>query len=296
MSNAKYLIFSRQYDAQSAQTYSRLVQILGQEGITPLVWGQLYDGMLAAGFPEVERTERFESDSVDADVVLSVGGDGTFLAAGKLVMGTQIPVLGINRGRLGFLSDVAPEHLQEAMHDVLAGNYRIIELPVLSLYDKEGREPIGFAINEIAVSKCDGLSMLNIDADVDGDFLTSYWADGLILATATGSTAYSLSVGGPIVSPSLGSLILSPVAPHNLTIRPLLLPDSVVVTLRVDGRGGHFMAAVDGQTFVMKTGTWLRIARSRMTVCRIQLNSYSFFETIRDKLMWGADLRNNSSK
>ncbi len=294
MNSKPYVIFSRHFDPQSANTYSRIIQILGNNNVELAIWGTLYDQMLAAGFADANRVSRLD-DSTDishAAAVLSVGGDGTFLAAAKMVMHSAVPVLGINCGRLGFLSDVPPDALTDALADVLSGNYRLVDVPVLNMYVGSQREPLGYAINEFAVSKCDGSSMLTVDAYVDGDFLTSYWADGLIIATATGSTAYSLSVGGPIVSPSTPSLVLSPVAPHNLTIRPLVLPDNVAITLHVDGRGDCFMVAFDGQTQLLKTGSWLRIAKSKLAVKRIQLSSYSFFATIREKLMWGADMRN----
>ena len=209
---SKFVIFSRHYDPQSAHTYSRLLQLLGGRGCQSVVWGPLYDEMVGSGFAEVHTAERMDETSPvgDASAVLSVGGDGTFLAAAKVVMGTDVPVLGINRGRLGFLSDVAPDKLQEAIGDLLDGNYRKADVCVMSMYANDERSPIGYALNEFAVSKCDNSSMLTIDTYVDGDYLTTYWADGLIVATATGSTAYSLSVGGPIVYPTSPSLIPQP--------------------------------------------------------------------------------------
>ncbi len=292
-----YLIFSRHFVARSSQTYSRLIQLLVANGQEVGVWCGLYDQMKDEGFNELSAVRRIEDD---ADVrasqaVLSVGGDGTFLAAAKMVMGTSVPVLGINRGRLGFLSDVPPDKLHDAIRDLLAGNYRVINVPMLNMYADDARSPIGFAVNEFAVSKCDNSSMLTIEAYVDGDFLTTYWADGVIISTATGSTAYSLSVGGPIVHPSSPSIIITPVAPHNLTMRPLVLPDSVVLTLRIEGRAPNVMTSFDGQSHLLPCGGMLRIAKANTGVRRIQLRSYSFFEALRDKLLWGADMRNAAS-
>ena len=291
-----FLIFSRHYDAASATTYSRILQILRGQGCRVIVWPDLFDQMLQAGFADVYTADRMEphDDISEASAVLSVGGDGTFLAAAKVVLGSHVPILGINRGHLGFLADVPPDHLHEALADLLAGNYRTSDVPVLNMYADDARLPIGCAINEFAISKCDNSSMITLDTYVDGDYLTTYWADGLIVSTATGSTAYNLSVGGPIVCPTSPCIILTPMAPHNLTIRPLVLPMSSVLTLHVNGRGPNVMVSYDGQTSVRPNGGWFRIGKTAASVKRIQLRSYSFFASIRDKLMWGADMRNAS--
>ena len=290
-----YLISSRHFDPHAADTYSRLIRLLCAQRCHVAVWETLFEQMAQCHFPDLQFVSQHMAGvpTNGVQAVLSVGGDGTFLAAAKLVMGTDVPVLGINRGRLGFLSDVAPDQLQQAVADLCMGNYRTTDFPVLNMYANDQREPIGFAVNEFAISKCDNSSMLTIDAYVDGDFLTTYWADGLILSTATGSTAYSLSVGGPIVYPTANCLTLAPVAPHILAMRPLVLPQSVVLSLRVDGRGPNIMTSFDGQTHLMPNGTRLRIAKANIRVRRIQLASYSFFRTLREKLLWGADARNN---
>lgn len=289
-----FTLFSRHFDFQSSDTYASLISALLARGARVGVWADVYDQMVSANFREADRVERVATiDAVrSSSALLSVGGDGTFLAAAKMVMGSSVPVLGINRGRLGFLSDVAPDQLQKAVADLIAGNYRTTDVTVINMYADGTRDPIGFAINEFAISKCDNSSMLNLDTYIDGDFLATFWADGLIVATSTGSTAYSLSVGGPIVAPTSNSLIITPVAPHNLSVRPLVLPDDVVVNVIVDGRGPNVMASFDGQTHLMPSGGRLRIAKASIGVKRIQLASYSFFRTLREKLLWGADARN----
>lgn len=293
-----FTLFSRHFDFQSAETYGHLIQSLLAAGARVGVWADVYDQMVNANFREADRVERVATiDAVRASsALLSVGGDGTFLAAAKMVMGSDVPVLGINRGRLGFLSDVAPDQLQQAVSDLIEGKYRTNDVTVINMYADGTRDPIGFAINEFAISKCDNSSMLTLDTYVDGDYLATFWADGLIVATSTGSTAYSLSVGGPIVAPTSNSLILTPVAPHNLSIRPLVLPDNVVINIIVDGRGPNVMASFDGQTHLMPNGGRLRIAKANIGVKRIQLASYSFFRTLREKLLWGADARNPQAK
>ncbi len=296
--NHIYTIFSRHFDAHASDAYASIIRALVAGGAKVGIWADLYDQMVDADFHEVACAQRITLlDTVRSSAaLLSVGGDGTFLAAAKMAMGSDVPVLGINRGRLGFLSDVEPSLIQDAIADLLAGNYRTVDVPAINMYADGTREPIGFAINEFAISKCDNSSMLTLDTYVDGDYLTTYWADGLVVATPTGSTAYSLSVGGPIVVPSSHSLIVSPVAPHNLSIRPLVLPDNVVINILVDGRAPNVMASFDGQTHLMPNGGRLRIAKANIGVKRIQLASYSFYRTLREKLMWGADARNNDGK
>ena len=296
--NHIYTIFSRHFDTHASDAYASVIRALVAGGAKVGIWADLYDQMVDADFHEVACAQRITLlDTVRSSAaLLSVGGDGTFLAAAKMAMGSDVPVLGINRGRLGFLSDVDPSLIQDAIADLLAGNYRTVDVPAINMYVDGTREPIGFAINEFAISKCDNSSMLTLDTYVDCDYLTTYWADGLVVATPTGSTAYSLSVGGPIVVPSSHSLIVSPVAPHNLSIRPLVLPDNVVINFLVDGRAPNVMASFDGQTHLMPNGGRLRIAKANIGVKRIQLASYSFYRTLREKLMWGADARNNDGK
>lgn len=290
-----FVLFSRVYEPSMEATYSRLLSQLRTGGAEVGVWPEQLRRMAVGGFAGAEALRAATPEELRrADAVISVGGDGTFLAAARLVMGTNVPIVGVNLGRLGFLSEVAPERLGLAVDDLLRGRYRTAELTVLSLYAGDGREPLGRAINEVSIGKCDQSAMLTIDAWVDGEFLTTYWADGLIVATSTGSTAYSLSVGGPIVSPDAHDVTLTPVAPHNLSIRPLVLPDSVVVTLHAQGRGPQLMASCDGQTTLLPSGTRFRIARAQLPVRRIQLSTYSFFTTIRHKLLWGVDPRDGA--
>lgn len=293
-----FTLFSRHFDYRSSDTYSALICALTSAGARVGVWADVYDQMVNANFREADGVERVATIEAvrNSEALLSVGGDGTFLAAAKMVMGSPVPVLGINRGRLGFLSDVEPAALSQAVSDLIAGNFRTMDVTVINMYADGTEEPIGCAINEFAISKCDNSSMLNLATYVDGDYLTTFWADGLIVATSTGSTAYSLSVGGPIVAPTSNSLILTPVAPHNLSIRPLVLPDNVVIDITVDGRGPNVMASFDGQTRLMPNGGQFHIVKASIGVKRIQLSSYSFFRTLREKLLWGADARNPQGK
>lgn len=287
-------LYSRKFDTAHQPLYERLMQYLISKGCRVLVARHFYEDMLAHGLSYGGNVEPFEGQLTtrDAIAVLSIGGDGTFLETAKTVMGSELPVLGVNSGRLGFLSDVAPDKVNEAIDALLSGNYRLESLDVISLYVNSNRTPVGYALNEFAVSKCDNASMLTIHAYIDGDYLTTYWADGLIIATSTGSTAYSLSVGGPIVHPSSRNFVITPIAPHNLNVRPLIVPNTVAVQLRIEGRGANILTSLDGRNHIMENGCQLRIAKTPFDVKNIQFQGHSFFATLREKLMWGADARN----
>lgn len=288
-------IYARTFKRECMQLYDTIINELIAHKCRILMANNLYHELCDyerryAGYDIVS----FSPEMLKGDIlaVLSIGGDGTFLEAAKMVMGENIPVLGINNGRLGFLAQVNTDKVSEAISALLSGNYRLAPLDVLSLYANGQRQAVDFALNEFAVSKSDNSSMLTIHAYVDGDYLTTYWADGLIIATSTGSTAYSMSVGGPIVYPSSPNFIIIPIAPHNLTVRPLVVPSSVVIQLRVEGRGANILTSLDGRTHIMDCGAQLRIAKTPFDVKMVQLDGYSFFGTLRDKLMWGADPRN----
>ena len=206
-------------------------------------------------------------DFNDADFVISMGGDGTFLRAAGRVGNRQIPLLGINMGRLGFLADVLPSEIESTLDRVLSGDYIIEDHTVIKLEsDGEAVSCNPFALNDIAVLKRDSASMISIKARVNGDFLVNYRADGLIIATPTGSTAYSLSNGGPIIVPQSGSLCITPVAPHSLNIRPIVINDTGVIELEVESRSHNFLVAVDGRSLKMAEGTRLTIRKAPSTV------------------------------
>ena len=231
-------------------------------------------------------------DFNDVDFVISMGGDGTFLRAAGRVGNRQIPILGINMGRLGFLADVLPSEIESTLDRVLSGDYIIEDHTVIKL-ESDGEEVScnPFALNDIAVLKRDSASMISIKARVNGDFLVNYRADGLIIATPTGSTAYSLSNGGPIIVPQSGSLCITPVAPHSLNIRPIVINDTGVIELEVESRSHNFLVAVDGRSLKMAEGTRLTIRKAPYTVKIIKLKNRRYFSTLHEKLMWGADNR-----
>ncbi len=224
--------------------------------------------------------------------MLSVGGDGTFLDAARFASERDIPLVGINIGRLGFLSYISSKEAETSLSQILAGEYELEERSTLMVSgDFLNSKHSPHALNEVTIQRKEP-SLIELSVAIDGEPLASYWSDGLIIATPTGSTAYSMSVGGPIVSPSASNLILSPLAPHNLTIRPIVIPDSSVVTCKIQTRAEKAMVTIDNQMFDVNNGTELTIAKSPFAVKLIKLNSSNFYRTLRNKLHWGVDPRN----
>lgn len=230
----------------------------------------------------------------DVDMVVSVGGDGTFLRTASTVGNSGIPMLGINTGRLGFLAAINFADVEDTFDEITDGKYKTEERTLLKMSSDESPAPFGYnlhALNEVAILKQDTASMLAIHAYINNEYLTSYQADGLVIATPTGSTAYSLSVGGSILSPATPSIILSAIAPHNLTSRSLVVDDDSRISLRVESRSHTFLVSLDGesQVFNENVGIEIRKADYRLKVVKRLRNT--FYETLRDKLMWGVDVR-----
>lgn len=232
------------------------------------------------------------SDEFDADLVISIGGDGTFLRTASIIGKKNIPILGINAGRLGFLADVGEKDLEATFTDVFSGNYRIEHRSQLQL-STEHRDYLGFnyALNEIAILKQDTASMITVHAYINDEYLTSYEADGLIVATPTGSTAYSLSVGGPVMTPTAANIVIAAVAPHSLSNRPLVVTDDCVLSLEVESRNKNFLISLDGRSNIFTTGTKLIIKKADFTLRVIKRKENTFYNTLRNKLMWGVDPR-----
>lgn len=227
--------------------------------------------------------------SAGYDLALSFGGDGTFLSAVRKMGACQIPILGINSGRLGFMAAVAADEIGPAMDKLHEGRYSVEERTLLAV---EGGAT-GRAVNEFTIQK-EGMSMISVEIGIDGGNVATYWADGVIVSTSTGSTAYSMSVGGAIVAPGCRCWILSPIAPHNLNIRPLVVPDTSVVTLRVTTRnGGEAIATIDNREQRVANGTGFTLSRAKQVLRVIRPEGNSFYRTLRDKLLWGVDARNN---
>lgn len=236
--------------------------------------------------------DTFKMPHLKADLVISMGGDGTFLTSAAQVGARGIPILGINTGRLGFLADVSPEDIENALDTVFDGRYTIEQRAVIAMtLDGETYHGYPYALNEVAILKHDNSSLIEIDTHINGALLTNYMSDGLIISTPTGSTGYSLSVGGPIIVPRSGTFCLSPVASHSLSTRPVIVCDDVVITLRVRSRSHNFLIAVDGRSESISENTTITLRRAPYAIGVMKVMHQNFFDTLRDKMMWGADQR-----
>jgi NAD+ kinase len=229
----------------------------------------------------------------NADFVFSVGGDGTILNAMTLVRDSEIPILGINLGKLGFLSSISKDEILPAIDLLLNGNYTLDPRTLVRVTnpDKLFGE-LNYALNELAINRKDSTSLIVIHVYIDDLFLNTYWADGLIIATPTGSTAYSLSSGGPILMPGSENLLITPIAPHNLTVRPIVIPDNSRIKLIVEGRDKQFLVSLDSRSVVVQSHFEMMVERAPFRINLIQMKGKYFFGTIRDKLKWGLDVRN----
>lgn len=229
------------------------------------------------------------------DLLISIGGDGTILRAATLVRNSGIPILGINAGRLGFLASVQKDNIDSFLQFVMDKKYSISKRTLLSLDcspENDAIKEINFAMNEITVSRKDTTSMITIETYLDGEFLNSYWADGLIISTPTGSTGYSMSCGGPILTPNVKSLVIAPIAPHNLNARPLVIPDDTEVKLRVSGREENYLVSLDSRVTTITNESILIIKKTPFQINMVEIQEETFLKTLRNKLLWGEDKRN----
>ncbi len=229
------------------------------------------------------------------DIMISIGGDGTILRAATLVRDSGIPILGVNAGRLGFLAMVQKDEISEFLQFVIEKKYSISERTLISLTSSteiSNIEDLNFAMNEISVSRKDTTSMITIETYLDGEFLNSYWADGLIIATPTGSTGYSMSCGGPILTPNVKSLVITPIAPHNLNARPLVITDDTEIRLKISGREDQYLVSLDSRIATVKNESVLTIKKTPFKINMVEIQEETFLKTLRNKLLWGEDKRN----
>jgi NAD+ kinase len=246
----------------------------------------------------VEKQYKTFSSHTDLDnsfaIVISIGGDGTILRAATYVRDSGIPILGVNAGRLGFLAKVQKESIESFLQIVLEKKYSITERTLLSMECSPAlsQMTVDFAMNEVAVSRKDTTSMITIETFLNGEYLNSYWADGLIIATPTGSTGYSLSCGGPILTPDVKGLVITPIAPHNLNARPLVIPDDTEITLKVSGREEQYLVSLDSRITSVNNNSVLKIKKTPFRINMVEIPEETFFKTLRNKLLWGEDKRN----
>lgn len=238
-------------------------------------------------------TSSDELHALEADCMITVGGDGTILRAMTYIKESGLPIMGINLGRLGFLASIEKKYISNAIKNWHAGRFTIDERVMLYLEtNKKLYGESSFALNDFTLHKRDTSSMITIHAYINGEFLNSYWADGLIVSTPTGSTGYSLSCGGPIILPRSGNLVITPVAPHNLNVRPIVISDNAVISFEVEGRTETFLATLDSRSQSITEDFQLAVRKCDFTTRLIRLDTNNFMKTLRNKLAWGTDIRN----
>lgn len=288
----RFAIFGNVYQPRKSDSIRQILSFLSRQNAEIMVEREFYEYLTTTRHIDVHTDHLIEGTGFDADFALSLGGDGTFLKTAHFVGDKHIPVVGVNMGRLGFLADVSPAEIETVLQSLFRGDYEVEDRTVIQV-ETDG-EPLSVcpkALNDIAVLKRDDASMISIRTCVDGEHLVTYQADGLIVSTPTGSTAYSLSNGGPVLVPQTGVLCLTAVAPHSLNIRPVVVSDSAVITLTVESRSHNFLIAVDGRSAKCDEQVRLTIRKAPYKICVVKRSGQKFYSTLREKMMWGADGR-----
>lgn len=288
----RFAIFGNEYQIHKSAAIEQVLHSLKRRQAEVYVDKAFYDFLTSERKLCIHVDGVFEDNSFDADYVISMGGDGTFLKAAMRVGAKLIPIIGVNTGRLGFLADVLPDGFDDALEAICRGDYTIEEHTALQI-ETDGEHIAGnpFALNDVAVLKRDNASMISIHTSVNGEHLITYQADGLIISTPTGSTAYSLSNGGPIIIPHTGIFCLTPVAPHSLNIRPVVIDDNSIVKLRIESRSHNYLAAIDGRSERLSDSTTVTVSKAPFHIRIVKRKGQKAFASLREKMMWGADNR-----
>lgn len=293
----KIAIFGQFYHNTSAKSIRTLCDYLEKEDVSVFIEKEFFS-LLKSNKVILKNYKDFKVYSKlddSFDLLISIGGDGTILRAITQVRDTEIPIIGINTGRLGFLATIQDDEIEDALKSIFNKDYRISKRTLLQIetYPKnKDLEELNFALNEIAVSRKNTTSMITVETLLDDEYLTSYWADGLIISTPTGSTGYSLSCGGPVITPGANSIVLTPIAPHNLNARPLVIPDKTEIKLKVSGREDNYLVSLDSRIATLQNNTTVLIKKADFKIKMVELKNESFLRTLRKKLLWGEDKRN----
>lgn len=290
----KVFIYGQRFKDNDLEYFNILLEVLSEEGVAYKIFDSYLEQIKAYRAVDVQHFGSYEDLKAERpDFIITLGGDGTILSAMTLIRELSIPVIGINLGRMGFLSSIEKTRIKEALLLIKAGKFKRKERSMLALQTKEklfGDTP--FALNDFTITKRDNSAMVTIHTYVGGDFLNSYWADGIIVSTPTGSTGYSLSCGGPIIYPGSGNFVITPIAPHNLNVRPIVIPDSEVLSFEVEGRSENFLCTLDARFETITTHNKLSLSRCSFNAVLAVLEDFRFLNTIRSKLHWGLDKRN----
>ncbi|MES2703378.1 MAG: NAD kinase [Bacteroidota bacterium] len=288
-------LYNRTFDEQDVPILLRILALLEQHKMQTVFYKEFYERLQRyVTFPEGQRVFTGKKDLPrQTDMLFSLGGDGTMLDAVCFVGNSGIPLIGVNLGRLGFLAAIPAEEVEDAIVSLVRGSYTLEQRTLLHL---DSSVPLfngaPFALNEFTIHRQDTSSMIKIHTYLNGEFLNTYWADGLIVATPTGSTGYSLSCGGPVVFPQTSSFVITPVAPHNLNTRPIVVPDDNVISFEIEGRTEQFLCTLDSRTETIKSNVQLAVKRENFLVSLVRPDEHNFLKTIRQKLYWGIDKRN----
>ena len=292
----KIAIYIRQYTAENESILQQLFSLFTPEDqvyIEQEILAELQQK--SDNFNSAKSFASFEDLNPSYDVMLTIGGDGTLLKGITYVRSLQIPILGINAGRLGFLATAHKDDLPNVLEQLRKGDYQVVERSVIEAVFADTGEPVdtvNFALNEITVTRKNTASMITVDTELNGDYLCSYWADGLIIATPTGSTGYSLSCAGPVILPTAKNFVLTPIAPHNLSARPVIIPEDAEVKLSISGREKKFLMSLDSHIKSIPNKQSIIVRKAPFVVKMIRLEGDSFIKTLRTKLLWGEDKRN----
>lgn len=290
----KFSIYGKRFEPAYAKHVEHLFNALIRRGVKVSVYEKFYrfiqDYFL---LPETVTTFTREDDIKDTSFLISVGGDGTLLDTVTIIKDTKIPILGLNTGRLGFLSHVDVEEIERAIESLINGDYTLDKRSLIEVRSNDHQfGDFPYALNEVTILNKERNSMITVHAYVNDLYMSTYWADGLIIATPTGSTAYNLSCGGPIVTPDSNNLIITPVAPHNLNVRPIILSNSNKISLRAEGREPQSLLTIDSRSYALDRGSSLELTKANFEINLVSLEGQDFFHTIRNKMGWGVDRRN----
>ncbi len=288
-------LFGKEFNSDQLDYIRILVETLQNQGCNILVWKPFHDFMKdrISFRQDIKLFQEHDDLKGQADLLFSIGGDGTMLHSVRLVRDSGIPISGINLGRMGFLSSIPPGEIITALQDIMENRYRIVKRTLISLLSPVGLfNDFNFAFNELSINKKENSSLVVVHVWVNEQLLHSYWADGLIIATPTGSTAYSLSCGGPILTPDSNNFVITPIAPHNLSVRPVVIPDSSQIRINVESRDHQALVGLDSQSAIITPENELVVGKAEFEINLVQRLNETFFSTIRAKLNWGSDIRN----
>lgn len=292
----KIAVYGREFNDSVLPYVQEVFDVLYESGAEAVVYSKYFDFIRGRNVKLSASVGTFEGnlDLLNGvDVLLSLGGDGTLLDTLSLIRDSGIPVIGINFGRMGFLASINKEEIRKAITALRYKEFTIDQRTLLSLESKHGLfEDENFALNDITIHKRDNSAMMIIHAYMNDEFVNSYWADGLIIATPTGSTAYSLSCGGPIIYPGAQNLVITPIAAHNLNVRPLVVPDDVSLVFEIEARSAKFLVSCDSRTEIVDRSVKIILKKAAFYVNLVRLNNESYLTTLRKKLLWGIDSRN----